>query len=289
MSTLPPLPDRKPEMHKGDCGRVLVIAGSMGMTGAGAMASLAALRSGAGLVTWAVPQSLHAIAAGWAMELILLPLPDNGYAPVVDAREHLLEAAHEADAVVLGCGLPVAGETGELIRLLIPEIGAPLLLDAGALRAIGKDMAPLLKRRKPTLLTPHPGEMGGLIGKPTDAVQERRESYARKYAEMTKTLVVLKGAGTLITNGTDIHINTTGNPGLATAGTGDVLAGMIAGLVAQRMDPYEAACLGVHLHGMAGDLAAEAKGWHGMIAGDVLACIPAAFLRYAAERDRNDP
>lgn len=288
MSALPPLPARNPDSHKGNYGRVLVVAGSMGMTGAGAMASLAALRSGAGLVTWAVPESLHAIAAGWSMELIILPLPDNGYAPGVDAREHILEAAHEADAVVLGCGLPVAGETGELMRLLIPEIGAPLLLDAGALRALGKDMAPLLKRRKPTILTPHPGEMSGLTGKPVEAVQEKRETYAKKYADMTKSIVVLKGAGTVVTNGADSRINQTGNPGMATAGTGDLLAGMITGLVAQQMDPYGAACLGVHLHGLAGDLAAVEQGCHGMIAGDMLACMPAAFKAYAAQGNSDD-
>lgn len=280
------LPQRPTNAHKNQCGRVLVIAGSSGMTGAGALAGMAALRSGAGLVTWALPQSLSLAADLLCLELLTLAIPETAQrAPAVAAREHLLEAAREANAVVLGPGLPVAGETGELIRLLIPEIATPLILDAGALRALGNETRLLRDRKAPTILTPHPGEMAELKDGTASEVEEAREEVARDFASATGTILLLKGAGTVVSDGTRTYINETGNPGMATAGSGDVLCGVIAALVAQKLPAYEATCLGAHLHGMAGDLACEETGEYGLIASDLIGALPAAFLRYQAQTE----
>lgn len=278
---LPPLPEHAPDTHKGMCGRVLVIAGSTGMTGAGALAAMAALRSGAGLVTWAIPEPLAPIAAIKCTEVITAPLPstENGN-PSIEARDYLSEASHEADAVILGPGLPTAGETGELLRLLIPEIYAPLILDAGGLTAMGTNHKPLAKRRKATVLTPHPGEMSRINGKRVDEILQDRPAAARALAEATEAIVVLKGAGTVVSNGNETWTNETGNPGIATAGSGDVLSGVLAALLAQGLEPYDAARLGAYLHGLAGDLATAALGPHGVIASDIVERLPAAFLRY---------
>lgn len=284
---LAPLPDRPHDAHKGQCGRVLIIAGSAGMTGAGGLASLAALRAGAGVVLWAVPRSLNPIAESIAIEVVTLPIPDTpSGAPAMAAREILVEAAREADCVVLGPGLPVAGDTGELMRLLIPEIYPPLILDGGALSAIGDDMMIVRKRQGATIMTPHPGEMGRLIKKTSDEVQKKRLDYAMKYAKFSGAVVALKGAGTIVTDGAAAYVNASGNPGMATAGSGDVLAGVIAALVGQGMPPFEAAKLGVHLHGRAGDLAAAEKGQRGVIASDMVAKLPDAFIEHEARGGR---
>lgn len=279
---LSPLPVRTPEFHKGLAGRVLVIAGSAGMTGAGAMASRACLRAGAGVVTWAIPKSLNAIAEGLIMEVMTLPIPDTpSGAPAMDAREILVEAAREANCVILGSGLPVAGDTGELMRLLIPEIYPPLIVDGGAFSAIGSDLMILRKRQSPSIITPHPGEMGRLIGKTSAEVQARRRDFAVKYAKLSGAVVVLKGHETIISDGAAVRVNRTGNPGMATAGSGDVLCGVIAALVGQGLAPFDAAALGAHLHGLSGDLAAAEKGVHGLMASDIIEKLPAAFLAYA--------
>jgi NAD(P)H-hydrate epimerase len=282
MPDLPALPQRAPDAHKGDCGRILVIGGSMGMTGAGAMASMAALRAGAGLVTWALPRSVAQIAEIKCTEVITWPIPGNETGnPTIEARELLAEASHEADAVVLGPGLPAAGETGELLRLLIPEIHAPLILDAGALTAMGANLKPLAKRRQAALLTPHPGEMSRLSGKKIEEIQADRAGVAAELARQAGAIVILKGCGTVVTDGEETYVNETGNAGMATAGSGDVLSGVMAALIGQGMEPYPAATLAVYLHGLAGDIAVEEKGVHGLIAGDILDAVPAAFLRHA--------
>lgn len=283
MDALPALPQRTQDSHKGTYGRILVIAGSAGMLGSGALASRAALRSGAGLVTWAVPLGLSSVASSFVPELIIQPVPETAQKSLsVDAREHLLEAAMEVDAVILGPGLPVAGESGELMRLLISEINAPLIIDAGALRAIGTDLRPVKRRKSPTVLTPHPGEMAGLCAKSIEEITLAREESARNIAEQSGGVVVLKGSNTVIDNGVDFTINKTGNSGMSTAGSGDVLCGVIAALIGQGMEAYDAAVLGVHLHGAAGDLAAADKGEYGMIAGDIIDNLPYAFRDYGA-------
>lgn len=279
---LPALPQRPSESHKGVFGDVLVIAGSVGMTGAGALCSISALRSGAGLVTWAIPQSLNMMAELMSLEVMTLPIPETqGQAPSIDAREHLTEAARGAKACAIGPGLPVAGESGELMRLVIPEIHGPLVVDAGALTAIGKDWKILRKRKHSTIVTPHPGEMARLVDKTVEDVQNRREELAKKYASVSGAVVVLKGKNSLITDGKEVFINETGNAGMATAGSGDVLTGILAGLLAQGMEALDAARLGVYLHGLAGDIAAELMGEHSLIASDILDALPEAFQAYA--------
>lgn len=285
LAELVPLPVRQPDFHKGGAGRILVIAGSAGMTGAGAMASLSCLRAGSGVVLWALPKSLNLIGEATTLEVMTLPIPETAAgAPSMDAREILVEAARESECVVLGPGLPVAGDTGELMRLLIPEIFPPLIVDGGAFSAIGTDMMILRKRSSPTIITPHPGEMGRITGKTIPEVQAKRRDFATKYAKLSGAIVALKGHDTLVTNGTAVYTNESGNPGMSTAGAGDVLCGVIASLVGQGVAPFEAAKLGVYLHGLAGDLACAEIGMHGMIASDIINRMPAAFKAYQAMR-----
>ena len=279
---LPSLPERPADFHKGKAGRVLVIAGSSGMTGAGGMACRACLRSGAGVVLWAIPKSLNAIGEAMTPEVMTLPIPDTpSGAPAMDAREILVEAARETDCVILGPGLPVAGDTGELMRLLIPEIYPPLIIDGGAFSAIGTDVMIIRKRQSPTVITPHPGEMGRITGKTVADVQAKRRDFAVKYAKLSGAVVALKGHETLVTDGKEIYVNPTGNPGMSTAGAGDVLCGVVAALVGQGLDAFGAARLGVHLHGLAGDIGAEKLGMHGLMATDMIANLPDAFMAYA--------
>jgi NAD(P)H-hydrate epimerase len=276
-------------MHKGDCGRILIIAGSAGMTGAGVLASKSALRAGAGVVLWAIPKSLNLVAESLTTEVMSLPLPETpSGSPSMSAREILVEAAREADCVVMGPGLPVAGDTGELMRLLIPEIYAPLVLDGGAFSAIGDEVLIFRKRQGPTIITPHPGEMGHLTHKPSAEVQKNRRELAVKYASLSGTVVALKGAETIVTDGKEVYLNHSGNPGMATAGSGDVLVGVIAALVGQGLKTLEATKLGVYLHGRAGDHAAAELGQHSMIASDIIAHLPSSFVEYSQERSNSD-
>ena len=286
LSELPPLPARGPQHHKGKSGRILVIAGSAGMTGAGGMASITCLRAGGGVVLWAIPRSLNNIGEALYPEVMTLPIPDTpAGAPSMDAREILVEAARETDCVVLGPGLPVAGDTGELMRLLIPEIYPPLVIDGGAFSAIGTDVMIIRKRQSPTIITPHPGEMGRITGKTVPEVQEKRRDFATKYAKLSGAVVALKGHATVVTDAKDVYVNESGNPGMATAGSGDILCGVIAALVGQGLEPFAAAKLGVYLHGLAGDLATCEMGVHGVIASDIINHLPAAFKAYAAMRE----
>ncbi len=280
-SELLELPERDNDAHKVAVGRTLIIAGSRGMTGAGVLSSMAALRGGAGLVTWAVPAVLADIAEIKCTEVITWPIPstESGQASI-DSRDHLSEASHESDAVVLGPGMGVTGETGELLRLLIPEIHAPLLLDAGALTAIGTNIKPITKRRHPTVLTPHVGEMARLTGLKNDDVCHNKENVAKDYAKKSRAIVLLKGKKTIVTDGEKIYFNNSGNPGMATAGSGDVLSGLIVSLMAQGVDIFSATCLGAYLHGKAGDIAKKKFGEHGLIASDILDAIPEAYLKY---------
>lgn len=275
------LPKRENNTHKSTAGRVLVIAGSRGFTGAGGLATMSALRSGAGLTTWAIPESLTLAAEAICIESVTMPIAETEQnAPAVSSRETLLEAAQESDAVILGPGLPVAGESGELMRLLIPEIKKTLILDAGALRAIGGNLMALRNRRHPTILTPHPGEFSDMTDICIDDVVNNREKYCYDLASKSGSVVLLKGHNTVVSDGENTYINSTGNPGMATAGMGDVLTGVIAALVAGGLDAYSSACTGAYLHGLAGDLAMEEYGIHGLIASDVIKMLPRAFMSY---------
>ncbi len=261
--------------HKGNFGHLLVIAGSRGLGGAAQMTALSALRSGAGLVTCALPQSL---GGGFPMEIMTLPLPETeegAFSP--HSEKELLRAVEGKSAVALGPGLSLHPQ--QMVRNLIAQTTTPMVIDADGLHAVAQGLA-VLKRGGPVILTPHPKEMGHLLGRDAAWVQKDRFAAASDFAQKWGVYVVLKGAHTLIAAPDGrIRINSTGNPGMATAGTGDVLTGMIGGFLAQGITPFDAASGAVYLHGLAGDLAKKRRGEAGLIASDLMDCIPKAMLQ----------
>jgi NAD(P)H-hydrate epimerase len=242
---------------------------------------MAALRTGAGLVTLAIPKSLNDIMEMKLTEVITRPMPETPARTLaLAAVPAILELANNTDVVVMGPGLSLEPETARLVRELVGKLQKPMVLDADALTALAEDTSVLEKTLAPVVCTPHPGEMSRLIGLPTAKVQKARAGLCRRLAHSLGVVVVLKGAATLISDPLErLRVNRTGNAGMASAGTGDVLSGMIGGLIAQGMTPFDAAGAGAYLHGLAGDLAAEEKGLLGLIATDVLEKIPAAILK----------
>ncbi|MEW6663149.1 MAG: NAD(P)H-hydrate dehydratase [Bacillota bacterium] len=270
------LPSRDTGGHKGTFGKVLVVGGSTGMTGAVYLAAEAALRSGAGLVTAAVPASLYPILETKTTEVITCPLPDvdGGYLSE-GAVEPVLHLAEKASVVVLGMGLGQHSQSVRWLHRVLPALNRPVVLDADGLNGLIGNTKLLPQMAGPVVVTPHPGEMSRLVGVPVSLVQDNRLKIARQAAAEWKATVVLKGAGTVVANPEgEVYLNTNGNPGMATGGTGDVLAGIIAGLIAQGLEPGYAAGVGVYAHGAAGDEAARVKGQMGLIAGDVLNALP---------------
>ncbi|WP_333870978.1 NAD(P)H-hydrate dehydratase [Desulforamulus putei] len=270
---------RQSDAHKGSYGRVLVLAGSRGMTGAARMAAKAALRAGAGLVTLALPESSQPEAAAAIDEAMTRGLPETTEGTLAAAAlEPVLAACRSADVLVTGPGIGTHPETVELIRALLPRLTIPVVIDADALNALAGATDLLAKLTVPAILTPHPGEMGRLLDLTVAEVQENRLDLARAAAQRWNLVTVLKGARTVIgTPDGSLYINPTGNPGMATAGSGDVLAGLIAGLLAQGFSPERAAAAGVYLHGAAGDLAAGRLGQLSTMAGDILEFLPEAM------------
>ncbi len=277
------LPERSADDHKGDFGHLLVVAGSVGKAGAAVMTARAAVRSGAGLVTAAVPEDVLAVVQGGSVESMALPVASADGRLAAAAVEPVLAAAGERDAVALGPGLGVAGETAEAVRRIALGCPVPLVLDADGLNAFAGRLGELRGRRAFTVLTPHPGELGRLLGSDAAAVQADRRGAARRAAAESGAVVVLKGHLTLVAEppGPDgapgrVWVNPTGNPGMASGGSGDVLTGVLGALVGW-IGGVEAVCLGVFVHGLAGDLAAATVGETGLAAGDVLAALPSAF------------
>ncbi|NPV69523.1 MAG: NAD(P)H-hydrate dehydratase [Firmicutes bacterium] len=285
---------RKRDSHKGAYGRVLVVAGSSGMTGAAALAAGAACRAGAGLVTAGVPESLAPVMEAKLTEAMKLALPEA--AEPVEEREPvetaaagpgrvtlsraaagpIVEFCRDASVLAYGPGISVTAETRALTSKLLSTIEIPLVLDADALNCLG-GRRDLEVRQWPTVITPHPGEMARLAGISTAEVQRDRLGVATEFARASGAVVVLKGARTVIASPDGrVFINLTGNPGMATGGMGDVLTGAIAALIAQGLPPFEAAAAGVFLHGLAGDIAADQAGEAGILAGDVLRNLPTA-------------
>jgi NAD(P)H-hydrate epimerase len=281
---------RASDAHKGDFGRVLVLAGSPGKTGAAHLCAMGALRSGAGLVTVALPKEALPIVAGLGAEYMTEPLPhreDGGLS--LEAAERLLDL--EADVIAAGPGLGSGAETRAVITELLERSGTPLVLDADALNAF-VDGSDALRGRDglDVIITPHPGEMARLAGRSIEDVQRNRVDVARDFAVAHNLHVVLKGHRTVIaTPEGQVSINLTGNPGMATGGTGDVLTGMIAAWFAQLLDAEAACQLAVYLHGLAGDLAEADEGTHAMIAGDIVAHLGDAVLELTARHRRNAP
>lgn len=261
---------RSDDMHKGDCGRVLLVAGSTGKTGAAGLAARGALRSGAGLVTVATPRVCQPVVSALMPESMTLGLADTEAGMVaVEAVDAVL--AERCDVLVVGPGLGQGAGTRALVRALVERATVPLVLDADGLNAFTDDAAGLVGRDgRDLIITPHPGEMARLIGTTIDHVQTHRVEVARELATTRDLFVVLKGARTVVaTPGGGVLINVTGNPGMATAGMGDVLAGVVAAWLAQLLDAEAACGLGVFLHGLAGDLAAAEQGEVGLIASDL--------------------
>ena len=273
------IPQRKIDSHKGSNGHVLVIAGSIGKGGAAAMTALSCLRTGAGLITLAVPASVQPIVAERLTEVMTCPLAETDEKTIANsASATILELSKDKDVIAIGPGLTTQKETASIVRRLIKEIPTPIVIDADAINALVDNLGILKDRRAPSILTPHPGEMGRLIGKSPADVQKDRIGTAREFATEHSVYLVLKGAHTVIAEPSGgVYISPTGNPGMATAGTGDALTGIIAGLIAQGVDVSPAVRLGVYLHGLAGDIAAKEVGMVGMLAGDLIARIPAAI------------
>lgn len=293
-------PARPVESHKGTYGHALVIAGSLGTIGAGYLAARAALRSGAGLATYALPQSAYDRFAADAAEVMLAPLPDDGSGVLTSAALGALEAvSREKAAIAIGPGLGQDQRTADTLYALVRQLRSPLVVDADALNCLAATPRAITNRAAATILTPHPGEMARWLGIKSEAVQHDRVGCAQRVARERRCTVVLKGHGTVIAlpppkagpppaEGETI-INSTGNPGMATAGSGDVLTGILVGLLAQGMPAREAVCAGVYLHGLAGDLAAERQGRAALIASDIIESLPAAIALALAKPDGNGP
>ncbi|MBS0264325.1 MAG: NAD(P)H-hydrate dehydratase [Planctomycetes bacterium] len=269
--TLPKLPSRPDDSHKGSFGNALIVAGSRGMSGAAVLAGLGALRGGAGLTTLAIPVGVQSIVAGYEPSYLTVGLPEDASGRIaLAASTEIFERAQQATAVAIGPGWGKSGELVELARVLYTQLDKPLIVDADALNALASLPEGLpATPPAPRILTPHPGEFSRLTGRDTAEIQADRESLAAAFASEHNLVVVLKGQGTVITDGQQAAINTTGNSGMATGGTGDVLTGLVVALLAQGVTPFDAAHLSVHVHGLAGDLAATELGKPGMTASDL--------------------
>ncbi|MBU3911839.1 MAG: NAD(P)H-hydrate dehydratase [Candidatus Omnitrophica bacterium] len=275
------LKKRKRDSYKGDYGQVFILAGSTGLTGAAALCSQACMRSGAGLVTLGIPRSLNAVMEIKLTEAMTCPLSETRQGTLsLKAKTEALKKINDSDVAVLGPGLSSNKETQKLIRELIVSAKRPMVLDADALNAASANPAILKKIKNPYIITPHQGEMAGLFKKDVDYIKKNRLIVAKKFANYYNAVVVLKGAGTIVADPgikQRFYLNKTGNPGMATAGSGDVLTGIIAGFLAQGLEAFDAAKWAVYVHGIAGDLAGREKGEAGLIASDILEKIPEAI------------
>ena len=264
------LPDRDPWGHKGNFGKILLLCGSRGFTGAAYLAAMGALRSGAGLTFLGVPESIYAIEAVKLNEPVVFPLPDENGKLSEEAISEILGRVHNMDAVLIGPGLGQSAGTFEVVKAVLENAQCPVVLDADGINVIAAHRDILRGRKHPTILTPHDGEfarLGGTIG-------EDRMEAAKILSQELGCIVLLKGHRTCITDGEKGYLNQTGNPGMAVGGSGDVLAGIIVSLLGQGIAPLEAASAGAWLHGAAGDLCAEELGQYGMLPTDMLQKLP---------------
>ena len=281
------VPARPADSHKGEYGHVLVIAGSRGRTGAALMTAKACLRSGAGLVTIGVPETLADIFQARVTEEMVILLPDRGDGTLsVKASGEILRFVSErADVLAIGPGIGISADNTRIMRELIKKSAAPMVIDADGINSIKGDAGILRKAKSPVILTPHTGEMARLLkadgadeSAERNAIERGRVALSLSFSEKNGVYLVLKGAPTLVAEpGGKLFINTTGNPGMATAGSGDVLTGIISAFLGQQLNPLDASVLGTYLHGLAGDIAASAKGMHSMIATDIIEHLPGAF------------
>ena len=281
---LPILPPRPRDSHKGDFGRALIVGGSRGMAGAAALAGMAATRAGAGLTTVATADGCLETVAGFDPNFMTVPLPDDaqgriGYAAV----DRIRELGQSATSLALGPGLAQSDELVQLVSELYTDITKPMVIDADGLNALSRAADVLSQHQAPRILTPHIGEFRRLLASQGDpsttelSVSECRAA-AQSFAAKHGIVLVLKGHQTIVTDGQTIYNNQTGNPGMATGGSGDVLTGVIAALLGQNLSALESAVLGVHVHGFAGDNARDRLGEVSMTAGDIIDGLPSAFL-----------
>jgi NAD(P)H-hydrate epimerase len=275
------IPARPPDSHKGTYGYLLVIAGSVGLTGAACMTCESALRAGAGMVTLGIPQSLNLAMEARLTETMTRPLPETSAQSLsLSAFDVIAELSKRMHVLAVGPGLSTHPETQQLVRKLLGEIHLPMVIDADGLNALAGHTDLLASRKEPTIICPHPGELSRLTGLPIPEIQKDRPRLARECADKWRVELIMKGAPSLVaTTDGGLYVNTTGNAGMATAGSGDVLTGILAALLCQGVKASNAAILGTYLHGKAGDIAAEKFTMWGMIAGDIICCLPDAWRK----------
>ena len=264
------LPDRNPNAHKGDFGKILLLCGSRGYTGAAALAAMGALRCGAGLVYLGVPESIYAIEATKLTEPIVFPLPEKDGMLSAQAIGRITKLLPNMDAVLIGPGLGKSEGTFAVVKFLLEMFSGTLIVDADGINVLAGHIDLLRGRTSPTILTPHEGEFARICGQAWDD----RVEIANKFALDNRVILLLKGHRTVITDGVDCYVNNTGNPGMAVGGSGDVLAGMIAALVGQGVTSLQAAACGAWLHGAAGDICEKEIGQYGMLPSDMLQVLP---------------
>ena len=281
IKNIPKLKPRATDAHKGDFGRVCIIAGSVGMSGAAALAGRAALRAGAGLVRVATPKSILPIVASIEPSFTTIALPEDNTGRIsAKAINSILDTVSQNDCLAFGPGIGISPSIRSVLQTLIQQEKLRLLIDADGLNNLSMIKSWPAKLKAKLILTPHPGEMKRLWSAlfreqlPTD-----RRQQAAHLAGSTKTVVVLKGAETVVTDGQKTYVNKTGNPGMATAGSGDVLTGTIIALIGQKLTNLDAAVLGVYIHGLAGDIAAKKTGQVSLMATDIIKSLPEAFLK----------
>jgi len=282
---LPRLAPRRADSHKGDFGRALIIGGSRGMAGAIAMAGMSCLRSGAGLVKLAVPDCILDTVASFDPSYMTVPVPcDRAGRIKLKSPRKLAEFLQPATCAACGPGLGRSKRLQSFVRELYETLPQPLVIDADGLNALAVANEPLANPGGPRILTPHPGEFARLakFGDGEKPSRDEQIQLAQELAGSHGVIILLKGSRTIVTDGQQTVENTTGNPGMATGGTGDVLTGIITALVCQGLSPFDAAALGAHVHGLAGDLAAKELGQVSLIASDLPKYLPAAFQSLAS-------
>ncbi len=281
INQIPKLKPRAIDAHKGDFGKVCIIAGSIGMSGAAALAGRSALRAGAGLVRVATPESVLPVVASIEPSFTTIALPEDRVGRIsAKAINTILDAVSENDAVAFGPGVGISGALQSVLEALLEQEQLRLIIDADGLNNLTKIKDWPAKLKAELILTPHSGEMKRLwSGLFREQLPGERKQQAAQLAQRTKTIVALKGAGTVVTDGQKVYINKTGNPGMATAGSGDVLTGVITALMGQGLSNFDAVVLGVYIHGLAGDIAAERIGQVSLMATDIIDALGEAFMR----------
>ena len=275
-------PRRKPDTHKGDYGHIFILAGSLGLSGAAVLCANSAMRSGAGLVTLGVPEGVYSIIAKKAYpEVMVRPLAETKDKTLsLKAYPAIMSLIEKTDVLAIGPGLSRNPQTQKLIRRIISNIHKPMVIDADALNALSGNLEILRINPNLKILTPHPGEFSRLSGAPRVYIQKNRETLAKKFACDYNIILVLKGHHTVVASADKVYVNKTGNPGMATAGSGDVLTGIISALLGQGLSGFSAAKTGAYLHGLAGDIAAKEKTQAALIASDIIENIPVAIKKY---------